>query len=85
MQSVPIATDVVGSTPAQGEVYNIVIKFVSDLRQVGGFLLLVCQTPLFDNFSNAFLMMTYISRLRNFKMVFLNNIRGTSQYSLHFM
>ena len=38
MQSVPIATDVVGSTPAQGEVYNIVIKFVSDLRQVGGFL-----------------------------------------------
>jgi hypothetical protein len=23
MQSVPITTDVVGSTPAQGEVYNI--------------------------------------------------------------
>ena len=24
MQSVPITTDVVGSTPAQGEVYNVV-------------------------------------------------------------
>ena len=24
MQSVPIITDVVGSTPAQGEVYNII-------------------------------------------------------------
>ena len=34
MQSVPITTDVVGSTPARVEVYNIVIKFVSDLRQV---------------------------------------------------
>ena len=32
----PIATDV-SSNPAQDEVYNIVIKFVNDLRQVGGF------------------------------------------------
>jgi hypothetical protein len=41
MQSVPITTDVVSSNPAHGEVYYIqhyVIKFVSDLRQVGGFL-----------------------------------------------
>ena len=38
MQSVPITTDVVGSTHARVEVYNIVIKFVSDLRRVGGFL-----------------------------------------------
>jgi hypothetical protein len=37
MQSVPIITDVVGSTPAQGEEYKV-IKFVSDLRHVGGFL-----------------------------------------------
>ena len=35
MQSVPIATNVVGSKPAHGEVYSIqhyVTKFVSDLR-----------------------------------------------------
>jgi hypothetical protein len=40
MQSVPITTKVVSSNPAHSEVYSIqhyVIKFVSDLRQVGGF------------------------------------------------
>jgi hypothetical protein len=39
MQSVPIITKVVSSNPAHGEVYSIqhyVIKFVSDLQQVGG-------------------------------------------------
>jgi hypothetical protein len=37
----PIATDVVSLNPVHGEVYSIqhfVIKFVSDLRQVAGFL-----------------------------------------------
>jgi hypothetical protein len=41
IQSVPITTRVVSSNPALGEVYSIqhyVIKFVSDLQQVGGFL-----------------------------------------------
>jgi len=41
MQSVPITTNVVSSNPVRGEMYSIqhyVIKFVSDLRQVGGFL-----------------------------------------------
>ena len=41
IQSVPIITKVVSSSPVHGEVYSIqhyVIKFVSDLRQVGGFL-----------------------------------------------
>ena len=42
VQSVPITTDVVvSSNPVHGEMYSIqhyVIKFVSDLRQVGGFL-----------------------------------------------
>jgi len=36
------ATKVMSSNPAHGEVYSIqhyVIKFVSDLRQVGGYLL----------------------------------------------
>jgi len=40
VQSVPITTKVVSSNPVHGEVYSIqhyVIKFVSDLRQVGGF------------------------------------------------
>jgi len=37
IQSVPITTDVVSSNPAQGEAHYV-IKFVSDLRQVGGFL-----------------------------------------------
>jgi hypothetical protein len=41
VQSVPITTKVVSLNPVHGEVYSIqhyVIKFVSDLRQVGGFL-----------------------------------------------
>jgi hypothetical protein len=41
VQSVPITTKVVNSNPAHGELYSIkhyVIKFGSDLRQVGGFL-----------------------------------------------
>jgi hypothetical protein len=41
MQSVSITTQVVSSNPAHGEVYLIqlsVIKFVSDLRQICGFL-----------------------------------------------
>ena len=41
MQLVPILTKVVSSNPAHGEVYSIqhyVIEFVSDLRQVSGFL-----------------------------------------------
>ena len=41
MQSVPITTKIVSSNPAYGEVFSIqlyVIKFVSYLWQVGGFL-----------------------------------------------
>jgi hypothetical protein len=41
VQSVPITTEVVSLNPAHGKVYSIqhyVIKFDSDLRQVGGFL-----------------------------------------------
>ena len=41
MQSVPITIKVVSLNPTHGEVYLIqlyVIKFVSDLRQFGGFL-----------------------------------------------
>jgi len=41
LQSVPITTNVVSSNPVHGEVYSkqhYVLKFVSDLRQVGCFL-----------------------------------------------
>ena len=41
VQLVPITTKVVSSNPVHGEVYSIqhyLIKLVSDLRQVGGFL-----------------------------------------------
>jgi hypothetical protein len=41
MQSVPITSKVASSNPVRGEVYSIqhyVMKFVSDLRQVDGFL-----------------------------------------------
>jgi hypothetical protein len=41
VQSAPISTKVVSLNPAHGEVYSIqhyVIKFVSNLRQVSGFL-----------------------------------------------
>ena len=44
VQSVPITIKVVTSNPVHGEVYSIqhyVIKVVSDLRQVGGFLRLL--------------------------------------------
>ena len=41
VQSVPITTKVVSWNPADGDVYSIqyyMIKFVSDLQQVDGFL-----------------------------------------------
>jgi hypothetical protein len=41
VKSMPIINKVVSSNPVHGEVYSVkyyVIKFVSDLRQVGGFL-----------------------------------------------
>ena len=41
MQSIPITSKVVRSNPGHGKVYSIhyyVIKFVSDLRYVSGFL-----------------------------------------------
>ena len=41
MQAVPITTNIMSSNPAHDKVYSIehyVIKFLSDLRQVGGFI-----------------------------------------------
>ena len=48
VQLVPITTNVVSSNPVHGEVYSIqhyVIKFVSDLRRVYGFLLVFWFPP----------------------------------------
>ena len=48
MQSVPITTNVVSSNLAHDQVYSIqhyVITFVSDLRQVAGFLRVLCFPP----------------------------------------
>ena len=44
MQSVPITTNIVSSNPTQA-MQHYVIKFVSDLRQVGGFLLVLRFPP----------------------------------------
>ena len=46
--TVPITTKVVSSNHAHGEAYSIqhcVIKFVSDLRQVGSFLRILLFPP----------------------------------------
>jgi hypothetical protein len=48
VQSVPITTKVMSSNPVHDDVYLIqhyVIKFVSELRQVGGFLRIVRFPP----------------------------------------
>ena len=48
VQSVPITTKVVSSNPVHGEVYSIehdVIKFISDLQQVDGFLRVLWSPP----------------------------------------
>ena len=48
VESVPITTKVESSNSAHGDVYSIqhyVIKFVSDLRQVGGFLRVLRYPP----------------------------------------
>ena len=48
VQTVPIITKVMSSNPVQCEVYSMqhyVIKFVSDLRLVGGFLRILGFLP----------------------------------------
>ena len=48
MHPVPIITNVVSSNPAYGELYLIqhyVIKFVSDMQQVDGFLRILRFPP----------------------------------------
>ena len=60
-QLVPITTKVVSSNPDLGEVYSIqhyVIKFVSDLLQVGGFLR-VLQFPPQVNLTATILLKYY--------------------------
>jgi hypothetical protein len=54
VQSVPITIEVVSFNPSHGEVYLIqhyVIKFVSDMRQVGDFFLII-DNNIYDNSFN---------------------------------
>jgi hypothetical protein len=49
VHSVPISTKVVSWNPIHGEIYSIqhsVITFVSNLRQVGGFLIVMTEKEL---------------------------------------
>jgi hypothetical protein len=64
MYSVPITTKVVGSNPVHGEVYSIphyMIKLVSDLRQVGGFLHVLRFPPFL--FHLWYLLIPFVVRL----------------------
>jgi hypothetical protein len=59
MQSVAITTNVASSNPVQGEVYSIqhyLIKFVSDLRQVGGFLRALQSTASWYRYTRVYLL-----------------------------
>jgi hypothetical protein len=66
--SVPINSNVVSSNTAHGEVYFIqhyMIKFVSDLRQVGGFLMVpihpvVLEKKFVLHISHWVAMLTYV-------------------------
>ena len=51
VQSVPITTKAMSSKSVHGEVYSMqhyVIKFVSDLRQVGGYLRVLRFPPRYN-------------------------------------
>jgi hypothetical protein len=78
MQSVPITAKVVNSNPAHGEVYSIqlnVIKFVSDLRQLGGFLWYIVTT------TNAFSFLPGIANKRNKRRI-IDKIVGLGLWCL---
>ena len=75
MQSVPTTTKVMSSNPVHGHVYSIqsyVIKFNSDLRQVGGFL---CST---QTWVKVFSILTEIS-------VFLANVQTVLEIRVKLM
>jgi hypothetical protein len=65
VQSVFITTKVVSSNPADGEVFAIhhyMIKFVSDLPQVGGFLWVLWFPPPIKLTENFYVCMHYAYR-----------------------
>jgi len=94
MQSVPITTNVVSLNPAHGEVCSIqhyVIKCVSDLMQVSGFLwvllvlegqghsdlIFICDTPPCPN------IYTNVHSEQNMKALHLNTKKVLSWTRLH--
>ena len=85
MQSVPITTDVESSNLAHGEVYSIqhyVIKFVSDLQQIGGFLRLlwVSSTSITEcqNITEILLKVAFNTKILipNLEFCFLTNLQN---------
>ena len=71
MQAVPITTKVVSSNPIHGEVYSIqlyVMKFLSDLQQVGGFLRVLRFPGVIESFIEQFFVFGY----KLFKHLFAN-------------
>jgi hypothetical protein len=74
---VPITTEVMSSNPAHGELYSIyyVMKFVSDLRNVGGFL---CVTEILLKVS---LNKLTVTQTHTYDLFFSNNNPDTKQES----
>jgi hypothetical protein len=83
LQSVPITTKVVSSNPVPGEVYSIqhyVIMFVSDIRQVGGFLRVLRFPP---KRRNVFLVYRHaVQCLTTFNIILTNGYRYSLQCSI---
>ena len=71
----PITTEVMSSNPAHGELYSIyyVMKFVSDLRNVGGFL---CVTEILLKVS---LNKLTVTQTHTYDLFFSNNNPDTKQ------
>ena len=68
MQSMTVTTKVVSFNHAHGEMYAIqhyVIKFVSELREVGGFVRVLCFPPLIKLVLKVLSLSNYIQKKDN--------------------
>jgi hypothetical protein len=86
---VPITTNVVSSNPSHGEVYSIqhyVIKFVSDLRQIDGFLHHNITEILLKVVSNALTLTLTTNRIRTQTLVLIHvgtDCTGSCKFNYH--
>jgi len=77
VQSVPITTKVVSLNSVHGEVHSIqhyVIKFVSDLRQVGGFLRVLRFPPPIELAAITEILLKVVLNTINLKQTRRNNM-----------